>query len=97
MALYRDEELESASRLFKALSSTTRLRILVMVMGTKRPLHIKAISRQLGIDYAATYRHVEAMKKAGLVEIYEVGRSRVLSPLKIEVIRQLMDSARLYG
>ncbi|MEM3475041.1 MAG: winged helix-turn-helix domain-containing protein, partial [Nitrososphaerota archaeon] len=33
----------------------------------------------LGMDYAATYRHVKALEEAGIVEIYEVGRSRVLS------------------
>ncbi len=70
---------ENISRIFNALGNPIRLRILLMLQNTKRPLHIKAVSRELGIDYAAIYRHVEILREAGLLEIFEVGRSRVLS------------------
>jgi DNA-binding transcriptional ArsR family regulator len=64
-----------------------------MVTATKRPLHIKAISDQLKIDYAATYRHVSVLKKSKLVEVYEVGRSRVVSPKNEDLIKRILDIA----
>jgi ArsR family transcriptional regulator len=70
---------ENISKIFNALGNPVRLRILLMVQNTRRPLHIKAISRELKVDYAAVYRHVEILREAGLLEIFEVGRSRVLS------------------
>ena len=70
---------EEMSKVFNALGNPIRLRILLMLQNTRRPLHIKAISRELKVDYAAVYRHVEILRDAGLLEIFEVGRSRVLS------------------
>ena len=64
-------------RLFQSLSSVPRMRILNLLLLTEKPVHIKGISRTLKLDYAATYRHIENLKKANLISIYEVGRSRV--------------------
>jgi len=77
--LFTEEQVERVSRLFEALGNKTRLKILLMVADSKRPLHIKAVAESLKMDYAAAYRHVKALEEAGIVEIYEVGRSRVLS------------------
>ena len=82
------------SGFFNALASPVRLKILEMVTTTKRPLHIKAISDQLEIDYAATYRHVSVLKKSQLVEVYEVGRSRVVSPKNEDLIKRIMEIAK---
>lgn len=85
---------EDLSLIFKALGNPIRLRILSIIAGTKRPLHIKAISKELKMDYAAVYRHIDTLKKAGLVQIFEVGRSRVISPLYAEELNQIFSSAR---
>ncbi|MEM2910788.1 MAG: winged helix-turn-helix domain-containing protein [Nitrososphaerota archaeon] len=77
--LFTEEQIERVSRLFGALGNRTRLKILLMVADSKRPLHIKAVAKNLKTDYAAAYRHVKVLEEAGIVEIYEVGRSRVLS------------------
>ena len=82
------------SGFFTALASPVRLRILEIVTATKRPLHIKAISDQLKTDYAATYRHVSVLKKAMLIEVYEVGRSRVVSPKNEDLVRRIMEIAK---
>ncbi|MFQ5761560.1 MAG: ArsR/SmtB family transcription factor [Candidatus Bathyarchaeia archaeon] len=87
----RAGDLERLSKVFNALGNPVRLKILVLLRDTKRPLHIKAISRNLGVDYAAVYRHVEVLKKASLLEIYEVGRSRVLSLLDQKFIDDLLS------
>lgn len=87
----KDETLQSYAERLKALGSPVRLRILLMLTETKRPLHIKAVAERLGIDYAAVYRHVETLKRAGLLEIYEVGRSRVLTPTRPDSIKAFLE------
>lgn len=81
------------SSVFAALGNPTRIRILLLIGETKRPLHIKAVAKALKMDYAAVYRHVQVLQKNGLLEAYEVGRSRVLSPKKMELVRQMMETA----
>jgi DNA-binding transcriptional ArsR family regulator len=85
-----EDEHARLSRVFDALGSPVRLRILELVRETKRPLHIKAVARMLRMDYGAVYRHVDVLKKAGLVQIFEVGRSRVLSLLHGELLNQIL-------
>jgi DNA-binding transcriptional ArsR family regulator len=79
---------------FNALGNPIRLRILSIISETKRPLHIKAVAENLQMDYAAVYRHVDVLKKAGLLHIFEVGRSRVLSPMHSDVINQIFALAQ---
>ena len=88
----RSTKLDDLAKFFDALSSPVRLQILEIVTSTKRPLHIKAISDQLKIDYGATYRHVSVLKKAKIVEVYEVGRSRVVSPRNQELVNRVLES-----
>lgn len=88
-----EDESAHISKVFGALGSPVRLRILELVRETKRPLHIKAVANMLGMDYGAVYRHVEVLKKAGLVQIFEVGRSRVLSLLQGELLNQILALA----
>ena len=88
------EDLKSASTMFGALGNPVRLRILLMLMDSKKPLHITAVASNLKMDYGGVYRHVEVLRDAGLIQIYEVGRSRVLSPLNSEVVRELIMKAK---
>lgn len=88
------EELKSASRIFSALGNTVRLRILLMLMDSKKPLHITAVASNLKMDYGGVHRHVEILRNAGLLQVFEVGRSRVLSPLNIEQIREFILKAK---
>lgn len=82
------------STVFSALSNPTRLKILFIISETKRPLHIKAVAKALKMDYAAVYRHVGVLKKANLLEVFEVGRSRVLSPLHMDQVRRFVQLAK---
>ncbi len=88
-----EAECRRLSKVFNALGSPVRIRILQLVRETKRPLHIKAVAEMLGMDYGAVYRHVDVLKRAGLVQIFEVGRSRVLSLLNSELSNQLLALA----
>jgi len=89
--LSTQEEINRVSAVFAALSHPTRIKILLITGETKKPLHIKAVAKILKADYAAIYRHIEVLKRANLLEIYEVGRSRVLSPLHMDTINQLIQ------
>jgi DNA-binding transcriptional ArsR family regulator len=66
-------------------------------MDTKKPLHITAVASNLEMDYGGIYRHVEVLRDAGLIQVYEVGRSRVLSLLNIEIIKDLIDMAKNFN
>ena len=88
-----EREIDHVSKVFNALSNPVRLRIVSIVSETERPLHIKAVAKILKMDYAAVYRHVEVLREAGLLQIYEVGRSRVLSILHIDYVKKLLESA----
>jgi len=89
--LLTEEEIANISTIFRALSNPTRLKILLNVSETKRPLHIKAVAEILKVDYAAVYRHVEILKRANFLEVYEVGRSRVLSIRRENLIKQFIQ------
>jgi DNA-binding transcriptional ArsR family regulator len=88
------EELKSVSRTFSALGNSVRLRILLMLMDSKKPLHITAVASNLKMDYGGVHRHVEVLRSAGLLQVFEVGRSRVLSPLNIELVRDFITRAK---
>lgn len=92
--MYSDEELRKASRVLKALGNIVRFKILLMLAETKRPLHIEAVARNLGMDYGAVYRHVKVLREANLLEVYEVGRSRVLSPINMDIVKQFIEHAK---
>lgn len=91
--MYDEKEISHVSIVFAALSNPARLKILSIITETKKPLHIKAVAITLKMDYAAVYRHIAVLKKANLLQIFEVGRSRVLSPLHVEGVEQLVQQA----
>jgi DNA-binding transcriptional ArsR family regulator len=93
MSSNRELELKRISRIFNALGNETRVRILLLINKTKRPLHIKAIAEALKLDYAALYRHVKVLQNSGLLVVYDVGRSRVLSLKNKESTEQLLQIA----
>ena len=92
--LSNTEELRSVSQTFSALGNSVRLRILLMLMDSKKPLHITAVASNLKMDYGGVHRHVEILRNAGLLQVFEVGRSRVLSPLNIEQVREFITRAK---
>jgi DNA-binding transcriptional ArsR family regulator len=91
------DDLKSASNIFGALGNPVRLRILLMLMDSTKPLHITAVASNLKMDYGGVYRHVEVLRDTGLIQVYEVGRSRVLSPLNSELIRDLITKVKNFS
>jgi len=91
------DDLKSASMVFAALGNSVRLRILLMLMDSKKPLHITAVASNLKMDYGGVYRHVEVLRDAGLLQVFEVGRSRVLSPLNVELVRDFISKGKNFN
>ena len=86
-----DEIIGQLAAIFQALGNETRLKALMLIKDTQRPLHIKAISNALQIEYAALYRHVKQLQRSGLVETFDVGRSQVLALKHKDVLNQLLE------
>ncbi|MEM0075224.1 MAG: winged helix-turn-helix domain-containing protein [Nitrososphaerota archaeon] len=70
-------DINNLVKLFDALSNEQRLKIVNLILLSNRPIHVKGIARELKLDYAAAYRHIEKLREAGILGIHEVGRSRV--------------------
>ena len=87
------DEISRTSRIFNALGNETRMKTLILLSETKRPLHIKAIAEALQVDYAALYRHIKVLQQSSLLEVYDVGRSRVLSLKNKELLAELIKIA----
>jgi DNA-binding transcriptional ArsR family regulator len=88
------DDLKAASTTFNALGNVVRLRILLMLMDSKKPLHITAVATNLKMDYGGIYRHIEVLRDAGLLHVYEVGRSRVLTPVNVELVKDLIEKGK---
>ena len=95
MSTTKESETWRISTVFNALGNMTRIKLLLLVYETRRPLHIKAVAKTLEIDYAALYRHVKVLQRSGLLDVYEVGRSRVLYLKNVESIENLIEIAKL--
>ncbi len=89
-----EDELTKMANVFSALGNPLRLIILNIVASSNRPLHIKAISKITKTRYTLTYKHVKTLEKAGLVSIYEVGRSRVLALKSPELFGKIIELGR---
>lgn len=88
-----EEYISQVSRVSSALGNPTRIRIVDLISETERPLHIKAVAEIMKKDYAAIYRHVKVLQESGFLEVYEVGRSRVLYPKNVESFKQFIQVA----
>jgi len=80
--------------IYRSLGSEVRLKIINLILSTNRPLHIQAIATSIGRDYAGIYRQIRSLKNSGLVDIYEVGRSRVVSIKKVDELENLFEVSK---
>jgi predicted transcriptional regulator len=75
--------------LFKALSSTTRLRMLKIL--AKKEMHISGLARELNISTPVAARHVKILETACLIQVKKFGKTHVLRS-KIENMDDLLNS-----
>lgn len=82
-----------ANDIFKALSSTTRLKMLKIL--AKKEMHITGLARELNLSVPVVAKHAKLLEKAGLIEIRKFGKTHVLgSKIKnmYSVLDELSDS-----
>jgi DNA-binding transcriptional ArsR family regulator len=65
------------NKVFKALSSNTRIQIIKTLIG--RELHVSGLARELGISVPVISRHVKLLEDAGLIQKRIVGNVYLLS------------------
>jgi DNA-binding transcriptional ArsR family regulator len=92
-----EQELRKVAMIFSALGSPTRLKIVELVSETSRPLHIKAVAMALKKDYATVYRHICGLEQSGLVEVYDVGRSRVISLKHAGLVKECVQTVKQFS
>ena len=71
------------NEIFKALSSSTRVKILKELAG--RELHVSGVARKLGLSVPVVARHVRVLEEAGLVRKRVVGNVYLLSSVGVNV------------
>ena len=94
--LLTEPEVHRAVGVFKALANEVRVKALLAIHESKRPLHITAVAKILGIEYAALYRHIKILTQCGLLLSYDVGRSQVLALNQGERVIQLLDISKQF-
>jgi DNA-binding transcriptional ArsR family regulator len=65
------------NKIFKALSSSTRIQIIKALIG--KELHVSGLARELGISVPVVSRHVKLLEDAGLLQKRIVGNVYLLS------------------
>ncbi len=75
--------------LFKALSSTTRLKMLKTL--AKKEMHISGLARELNLSNPVVARHVKILETAGLIQRKKFGKTHVLRS-KIENMDNLLNA-----
>jgi DNA-binding transcriptional ArsR family regulator len=75
--------------LFKALSSTTRLKMLRIL--TKKEMHIAGLARELDLSTPVVARHVKILETVNLIQRKKFGKTHVLKS-KIENMDNLLNS-----
>jgi DNA-binding transcriptional ArsR family regulator len=75
--------------LFKALSSTTRLKMLKTL--AKKEMHISGLARELNLSNPVVARHVKILETAGLIQRKKFGKTHVLMN-KIENMDSLLNA-----
>lgn len=86
-----EREIHRTVRVFNALANEVRIKALLAIHESKRPLHITAVAKILEIEYAALYRHIKILTKSGLLVSYDVGRSQVLALNHGDYVIQLLE------
>jgi len=76
------------NKLFKALSSKTRINILRMLLN--RDVHISDLARELQISVPVTSKHIKLLENVGLIKKRIIGNAHLLSA-NIEDLEVLLN------
>jgi len=74
--------------IFRALSSSTRIKILKIL--SKKELHLSALAREIGISKPVVSKHIKKLEKAGLIKKRIVGNLHFLK-LNVENLEKRFE------
>ena len=77
-----------ANDVFKALSSTTRLKMLRIL--AKKEMHITGLAKELNLSVPVVAKHAKLLERANLIEIKKFGKTHVLDS-KIKNMYGMLD------
>jgi DNA-binding transcriptional ArsR family regulator len=77
-----------ANDVFKALSSTTRLRMLRIL--ARKEMHIAGLARELSLSVPVVAKHAKLLEKAGLIQRRKFGKTHVLGS-KVKNMYSMLD------
>ena len=83
-----------AKDIFKALSSTTRLKMLRIL--AKKEMHIAGLARELNLSVPVVAKHSKLLEEAGLIKIRKFGKTHVLGSKMKNVYNTLDELADSY-
>lgn len=67
----------SNGRLFKALSSPTRIKIIKILL--KKQIHVSGLARELDLSVPVISRHIKILENAGIIQKRTIGNVHLLS------------------
>ena len=82
-------------RLFKALSDTKRLSLLVRLAEEKRPRTVGHLAEGSGIDMSVVSRHLAVLREAGVISCLKQGKEVwcvVNKNAVVQMLRELADA-----
>lgn len=81
--------METFNRLFDVLKSSTRRKILKLLI--KEEMHVSGIARALNISTAQASKHVKMLEEEGLVDKKTFGRTKVLRT-RMNMVYRIFDT-----
>ncbi len=77
------------NKLFKALSSKSRVKIIKIL--SKKEIHLSELARKMNLSKPVVFRHIKVLEKAGLIKRKIVGNVHILS-VNLEIIEKTFES-----
>ncbi len=81
-------------KLFKALSSETRLKIVEFLLETKACRYLSDIAKVINRDESTVCRHLKVLQEANIVEIRGIGPFREICIKDPEDVKELLECAK---
>ena len=78
----------SNDKLFRALSSPTRLKILKVL--TSKEMHLTGLAKEINISVPVTSRHIKILENVGLINKRIFGNTHLLTA-KIRNLEQILE------
>jgi len=86
-------DIEKMAEIFKALSGTTRLKIVIGLI-EKNECNVNKMAEGLGVAQSNVSQHLSILKNAGIIEGYRKGNQicyKVVNEFVIKIVKNMED------